>query len=248
MGSLNDLTGRTFSRWHVIKRDTNNGNSGQVMWVCICDCGTKRSVNSNSLILGTSKSCGCFMMDFNTKHGMADTPEYQIWSSMKIRCVDINNTNYNGRGITVCDRWLHSFENFYADMGSRPSNKHSIDRINNDGNYEPTNCKWSNWQEQANNRRNNVLIEVNDELKTKSQIARDNGISINLLYLRMKKGNSLEESISKIARQYKKELFLINGIEKNISEIAKITGIKESTLYYRLIQAKWPIEKALIHK
>lgn len=130
---------------------------------CVCDCGQQTVVRSDKLKSGHTKSCGCLQRErvrdalSKTKtHGMTNSGEYYIWCGMKSRCFNENNKSYKyygGRGITVCDRWRDSFENFYEDMGPRPSSIHQIDRINNDGNYEPGNCKWRTPSENCLNRR-----------------------------------------------------------------------------------------------
>jgi hypothetical protein len=249
MGTLKDLEGLKFGRWFVTDRSAVRGNAGQVFWSCRCDCGVMCDVQSLSLVNGSSQSCGCLRSEVITTHGMLGTSEYGAWQAAKSRCYNNNIENYSdygGRGIQVCDRWLNSFENFYADMGPKPTPEHSIDRYpDNDGNYEPGNCRWATWDEQANNRRNNVLVTHDGKVETKSQLARENGISAQLLYQRMKNGKTITQSVQNTARSYDHSLFLHNGVERNISELSKISGVKEPTLYYRLITAKWPLEKAL---
>ena len=124
-------------------------------------------------------------------HGMSRTPEYYAWQHMKDRCFNSNYKQYlyyGGRGITVCDRWKNSFENFLADMGSRPAPKHSIDRIDNNGDYRPDNCRWATKVEQANNRRYNRLITIACVTLTIAQWTKEMGFSENLISNRLKDG------------------------------------------------------------
>jgi hypothetical protein len=128
---------------------------GWAIWSFRCDCGVEFTALAANARFGTTKSCGCA----RTKHGMAGTQEYHSWIGMLSRCRDQNNSgykDYGGRGISVCAKWT-KFENFLADMGLKPSASHSIDRINNNGNYEPGNCKWSTPKEQAANQRPKTL-------------------------------------------------------------------------------------------
>jgi len=124
-------------------------------------------------------------------HGMSKTLEYRSWRAMKIRCFNPNYPRYSdwgGRGITVCDRWKNSFEDFLADMGSRPTAKHSLDRIDNNADYSPKNCKWSTRVEQDNNKRNNHLITIDDVTLTIAQWAKKMNISGQLIQGRLKNG------------------------------------------------------------
>lgn len=156
-----DLTGNKFGRLTVIERCESSNNNG--VWLCECECGEKTKVVTNTLTSGHTKSCGCFAKEIvkviNFKHGNSkrsgETDEYSIWCGMTKRCFNQNASkyaDYGGRGITVCDRWK-DFNNFLEDMGNRPSKKHSIDRIDVNGNYEPTNCRWATIIEQSRNKR-----------------------------------------------------------------------------------------------
>ena len=147
---LIDLTGRKFGDWTVSHRHTKN-KTGHAMWICVCICGTEREICGTDLTRRNPTGCGC------RKHGHARrgdrSPEHQAWADMRQRCNNPKNKSwdiYGARGIAVCDRW-ENFEKFLSDMGERPAGM-SLDRINNDGNYEPGNCRWTTNSVQAVNR------------------------------------------------------------------------------------------------
>ena len=145
-------------------------------------------------------------MSYNT-HGMSRTPEYIAWQQMKDRCFNPNHkqhSDYGGRGITVCDRWKNSFQNFFLDMGSRPTAKHSLDRIDNNADYSPKNCRWATKAEQANNQRSNKpLITIENDTRTIAQWAKKMGFSASVIHRRLKLGWSEYKAVMTPVRLYK---------------------------------------------
>lgn len=160
MTDKKDLTGLTAGKWTVLAYSHNAGikNRPFHMWQCRCECGTERPVLGTNLTAGTSKSCGC--VPAGRTHGMSKTRTFKVWLRMRARCnypCASKYADYGGRGIKVCDRWNTSFVNFLEDMGHPPTAKHTIDRTDPDGNYEPGNCTWATWQEQQQNQRRTKL-------------------------------------------------------------------------------------------
>ena len=191
-----DLTGTRYSRLVAIKYSrTGSGYKG---WECMCDCGNTVVVHTQSLRRGLTKSCGCLQQESRTKHGKYKTLEYNTWRRIKSRCVDKSKHNYylyGGRGIKVCDRWVNSFENFLEDMGERPSKDHSIDRIDNDGDYSPENCRWATKQQQIDNKRNSITINYKGKKLTPKQAAAEYGLNAHTLRGRVRRGWSCVEVI-----------------------------------------------------
>lgn len=201
------LVGKRFGRLVVVSKDPVNNPSNNSRWNCVCDCGKYTTVVGSKLINGHTSSCGCLYEELKVqfgkrfiKHGLCGSQEYGIWCNIKARCLNKDSEyydRYGGRGITICDRWKDSFQNFYADMGPRPSPMHSIDRKNNNGNYEPDNCRWATQLEQANNRRSNHFYEHNGISKTLAQWSREYNIAPHKLYKRLiVRGWSFERAIN----------------------------------------------------
>lgn len=203
MSKLIDLTGQRFGRLTVIKKA--NSISGQTYWLCKCDCGNETTVISYCLRKGDTKSCGCLHNELinsgcNSKHRKSSTKLYGVWSTMKGRCYNPNNSKYKrygGRGIIVCQEW-REFQPFYEwAMSHGYTEELTIDRINNDGNYEPANCRWATLKEQANNKCNTIIITFNSETKTLSEWAKKLNISRLCLWKRIYLRNwSVEKALT----------------------------------------------------
>jgi hypothetical protein len=177
---------------------------GNSIWLCKCDCGNEKIYRRSQLLNKQVVSCGCWRKERLKKHGYRSDKkhipkEYSIWQLAKDRCYNINNKrykDYGGRGINICDEWKNNFEKFLKDMGNCPKNKNSIDRINNNGNYEPGNCKWSDNLEQANNKRNNHYVEFNGQIKTLAEWSRELNINYATIHSRLQRGWNIEKTLT----------------------------------------------------
>lgn len=202
-----DLSGRRFSRLVV------DGYAGRIgashAFRCLCDCGEVIVTRGYSLTGGVTRSCGCLLPDRNretrTTHGRTGTIEYGIWAGMKNRCLNPrvrSFKDYGGRGIKVCDRWIYGengqcgFECFLADMGPRPSKNHSLDRINNDGNYERGNVEWSTRSQQARNTRLALKVTYRGETMDIYGWSARCGVRAEEIRKRIKRGWSIERALT----------------------------------------------------
>jgi hypothetical protein len=170
-----DLCNRRFGRLVAVRFAgyRSGRKTPRTQWQCLCDCGASVTVARDSLVGKKVRSCGCFALDSRksnalrmTRHGKSRTPEYAIWRAMKCRCLIPNYSSYHrygGRGIVVCARWLASFASFIADMGVRPSSRHTLERVDNDGPYSPHNCIWATAQAQRANRANSIRLTLHGE-------------------------------------------------------------------------------------
>ena len=175
-------------------------------------------------------------------HGMTSAPEYKIWFDMRKRCSDHRAPSfagYGGRGIRVCRAWNESFAAFYADMGPRPSPRHSIERRDNNAGYGPDNCSWETQDVQANNTRSNHYLTVDGTTATCSQWARINGIPVNRVNKRIKLGWSPEDAISPTAK-----LVLYHGEWKTLTEWCRALGIDFGKVQQRIKKLGWPAKRA----
>lgn len=213
---INDLTGKRFGRLFVISR-ADNSRSGKPMWNCVCDCGTTKVISGSALTNGT-KSCGCYRREWAAqkeyKHGEAKSRLHAVWNMMKQRCNDPNNKyfkNYGGRGISVCDEWLNNYVAFrdwavatgYDEMAKR--GECTIDRIDNNGNYCPENCRWITQKEQARNTRTNHFIEFNGKRQTLAEWAEETGFYALTICDRLRRGWNVEDALTikpKIGRNH----------------------------------------------
>lgn len=169
------------------------GAKGMAAWLCKCDCGTTKTVIGNNLRQGHVVSCGCYQKEVAVRNGLATkrhgetrTATYKTWISMKARCLNPSDQaydNYGGRGITVCERWINSYELFVEDMGKRPSGA-SIERINVDGNYEPTNCIWATQKQQNRNKRCTIRVAYKGVEVPLIEAAERSGIPYRVLHER----------------------------------------------------------------
>jgi hypothetical protein len=233
---------KRFGRLTVIDNGTRLPNRTRV-YECLCECGVVKKVDGGNLRHGVIKSCGCLRREIvsqsnnNLTHGMRYTPEYQAWINMRRRCDAGPDTReyayYGAKGITVCERWLNSFEAFYEDMGPRPSPDHSIDRRENDKGYYKNNCRWATWEEQQNNRSNNSVNTVDGVVYSSiAKLAREKNISEATVKARIYKQNmSVEEAVSKGTNRYS---LMVNGESKSVNELSEITNKTSATIRYHL--------------
>ncbi len=192
-GEIVDRAGMRFGRLVAVRYVGKHGSGGS-LWLCRCDCGTERAFVMSRLTIGETRSCGCLRQGrsrvrrSDSGAGLRSRPEYGPWCHMRGRCEKPEHKNYalyGGRGIRVCDRW-QEFANFLADMGDRPPGG-TLDRIDVNGNYEPSNCRWATQKEQTRNKRTNHLIEYQGTRKPIGQWAEELGIPYNRLWQRLVK-------------------------------------------------------------
>lgn len=203
---VQDLRGKSVGKLRVIGYAEKRKDGHY--WTCICECGNTRDVHRGDIQRERTKSCGCHLREMLSKrartHGMFGTPEYKSWEGMIQRCCNKNDRawpKYGGRGISICERWRHSFQNFFADMGKRPAPKMQVDRIDTNGNYEPGNCRWATSKQNNRNRRNNRILIINGVSHCVSEWSELSGIRHDTICARIRSGWTLEKAVFTPARK-----------------------------------------------
>lgn len=194
-----EMVGKRFGMLTVVERDHGVDMTG-AYWSCKCDCGSIKTVRGTALRQGLISACGCIRRGVGrktmTKHGNYGHPLYNTWHHMMNRCYKAKGGDlemYQNRGIKVCDRW-HDFKSFANDMGERPPNK-SLDRRDNDGNYEPSNCRWATAKEQANNTRKTLMFDWDGKRRSLSSLCDQYKKKKATVWARMKRGMTLKDAL-----------------------------------------------------
>jgi hypothetical protein len=244
-----DLTGQRFGRLAVLRRDGHIGI--ERAWLCRCDCGRTKRMRAAALRSGNSTSCGCLRLERVTTHGLHASPEYGIWKAARNRCRNPKAqgyADYGGRGIRMDATWEISFTTFYRDMGPRPSELHSIDRIDNDGGYTPDNCRWATKRQQLDNRRNTKQVTFNGATRTMEQWAALTGITASAIDDRIERGWTTEDALTlpvdRFVNRHDSPKLTLNGCTMTVPEWARRIGIRPCSLRERLSRG-WSIERAL---
>lgn len=249
MEKRTNLTGYNFGHLTVIGPYRGVKPCRGVYWDCLCECGNRILVTVGKLTGGFIKHCGCMVKEGSTLNGKRHSPEYEIRRNFLQRCYNKNNPfypQYGGRGICVFEPWRTSFINFLNDMGPRPGPEYSLDRIDNDGNYEPGNCRWATIATQMSNTSRNIFHTRNGESIHESELVRRVGISAQVLRDRLSKGLTIEEALQPVGGLYRK--YEINGQQISIREAAEKYGIEYATLHHRIKTLKLPIDVAVKFK
>lgn len=254
--------GERFGNLIVVDVKEASVKGSRTKFICECDCGMSLEAIPRLVVSGRVVSCGCSKISKaqalgkkNRTHGMTRTSEYGSWVAMKARCYDETREcykNYGGRGIRVCDRWLNSFELFFKDIGPKPGPEYTVDRMDNDGDYEPDNCRWATRQEQSNNRRNSKLIQYRGSLRSLSEIARLHNLSPKTLARRVA-GQKLDEHVldNNVAPTAGTDhpnadvLYEMNGCSKNLFAWCRELNLNYRTIHYRIFKKGMAFKDAI---
>jgi hypothetical protein len=252
-----DLTGQKFGRLTVVKY-AGRDNQRMALWECMCECGNRIVTRGTSLRYGSSKSCGCLRLekvrDANTIHGLSGNHTfkprlYRIWQNMKQRCYNSKAGKYHiygGKGIKVCDEWLNDYLIFHKwAIANGYKNNLTLDRINNNGDYCPENCRWATYKQQARNTAQNRLITFHGKTKTLQDWANELGFKYKTLSSRLLDyGWSIEKAFTTPIGKHMKRKIAYGGEVRSLSEWAKKLGINYKILHKRIYLQGWSVEKA----
>lgn len=249
--------GLSFGRLTVIQELSRKNKKVQVLCECSCPAKTRIVRNSaNALRLavkyGMTPSCGCYLHEVHSKYGIVGAKrEYMSWFAARDRCFNPGNDNYEhygARGITMCAEWANDddgFSNFFRFMGKKPTRRHTLERKDVNGNYEPSNCEWATMKTQANNKRTTVFYEFRGQRLTLSQIhdMKLSDVSRNALWKRLNSGWTPEDAV--MTPSPKQHRFLFRGVMKSLYAVSKETGVDYYILYGRVVNCRWDIERAV---
>ncbi len=205
MGRFIDLTGQRSGRLIVV-RQAGRDKWKNILWSCLCDCGNTTTVLGGAIRKGRIQSCGCTKIQHGHSKKGEMTQIYSTWTAMRQRCNNLKHPeykNYGKRGIVVCKRW-EKFENFLEDMGEPPTDKHSIDRIDNDGNYCKSNCRWATLKQQQRNKRNNLFITYDGKTQCLAAWAEEFDIKYGTLESRLRRGWSIGKALTTPVKKSKR--------------------------------------------
>lgn len=246
MARFKDLTGQVFGKLTVIgiSKKVQSGKRERYYWKCRCDCGNIKDVRTDGLTSGSVTSCGCnkneqdkINLTKNHRHKLSNTNLWHVYYKMLHRCYNDKDTryqNYGGRGIKVCEEWKQSFD-IFAQWALNNGYKQGlqIDRMDNDGDYEPSNCRWATQKEQARNRRSNIVVSYQGEKMTLIEAAETSKLPYSALAARWHRGIRGEELFAEVIAQGKKREVLYQGKIVTLKELSRLTGININTLESR---------------
>lgn len=247
-----DLTGQKFGRLTAVEFVGRRGKYR--MWSCTCECGGSAVAAVGDLRFGHTRSCGCLRREINAEthrtHGLSRTPEHIAWCGMKARCYNSSERSYRhyvARGIRVCNRWCDNFEAFLEDMGPRPTAKHSVERLDVNGDYHPSNCVWATRTQQARNRTDSVRWTFAGRTMTMAAWAEALGVHPNRLATRKRAGWPVERILSEpIGAMLSAKRLTIDGVTLRLAQWAKLNGIKPGTAKKRISYGWSPLRAVTV--